>query len=481
MVKQVRKPNAIEAFSTVIVLMVLIVLSIQHGVNTIPMLIIATTWCMFIGWRCGLTYKELFDAILERLAGLNEVILIIFSIGVFIAAMIFSGTIPTIIYYLISVINPRFMVVLSFLITGIVAFLIGTSWGTAGTVGIVMLSIASGMGVSMPMVAGAVISGSHVGQLLSPMSDTTNVAANLAKTDTMRIIKRISYYSIPVVILSIVAYTILGFTGAAAGADVAEAVLIKSEIASVFNVNPLVIIPMIMVFVMTIMKQPIVKSLILSSLVAVIFGVVFNGFSIWTGLDVLYNGFNLTTVTGLETAGFSDIFLNLVTRGGVLGMISSALLAIVATCYGGVMIKIGAVNVITQLLFSKVKSRVGLVASSIAVAGIVVALTTSAYLAILIASDLFREKFHQAGMDDEDLISSCISASSQFVTVIPWVDTAIYLASISGVATMTSLPFNIFCWGNAVMAIILAVVGIGFKNGKRFNSKKNTEPAAQTN
>ena len=162
MVKQVRKPNAIEAFSTVIVLMVLIVLSIQHGVNTIPMLIIATTWCMFIGWRCGLTYKELFDAILERLAGLNEVILIIFSIGVFIAAMIFSGTIPTIIYYLISVINPRFMVVLSFLITGIVAFLIGTSWGTAGTVGIVMLSIASGMGVSMPMVAGAVISGSHV-------------------------------------------------------------------------------------------------------------------------------------------------------------------------------------------------------------------------------------------------------------------------------------------------------------------------------
>lgn len=466
--KNIRKPNPLEAFSTVVILMVLIVIAIQKGVNTIPMLIVATMWCMIVGWRCGHSYNQLMDAVMERLGGLMEVVLIIFSIGIFIAAMVFSGTIPTIIYYMVSVINPNFMIVLSFLVTGIVAVLIGTSWGTAGTVGIVMLSIASSMGVSMPMVAGAVISGAHVGQLLSPMSDTTNVAANLAQTPTMNLIKRISYYSIPVVIFAVVIYTVLGFAGGASGADVDEALLIRQEIKSVFNVNPLVILPMVLVFVMTFKKQPIIKSLLISAMVAIIFGTVFNGFSIWKGLDALFNGFDFQVVTGLEPEGYSEIFMTLVNRGGVMGMISSALLAIAATCYGGVMIKIGAVNVVAEVLFGKVKSRIGLVFSSIAVAGIVVALTTSAYLAILIASDLFKEKFHDAGMDDTDLISSCISASSQFVVCVPWVDTAIYMASISGVATMVSLPFNIFCWGNAVMAIILSMVGIGFANGRRF-------------
>ncbi len=466
--KNIKKPNPLEAFSTVVVLMVLIVIAIQKGVNTIPMLIVATMWCMVIGWRCGHSYNQLMDAVMERLGGLMEVVLIIFSIGIFIAAMVFSGTIPAIIYYMVSVINPNFMIVLSFLVTGIVAVLIGTSWGTAGTVGIVMLSIASSMGVSMPMVAGAVISGAHVGQLLSPMSDTTNVAANLAQTPTMNLIKRISYYSIPVVIFAVAIYTVLGFAGGASGADVEEALLIRQEIKSVFNVNPLVILPMVLVFVMTFKKQPIIKSMLISAMVAIIFGTVFNGFSIWKGLDALFNGFDFQVVTGLEPEGYSDIFMTLVNRGGVMGMISSALLAIAATCYGGVMIKIGAVNVVAEVLFGRVKSRIGLVFSAIAVAGIVVALTTSAYLAILIASDLFKEKFHDAGMDDTDLISSCISASSQFVVCVPWVDTAIYMASISGVATMVSLPFNIFCWGNAVMAIILSMVGIGFANGRRF-------------
>lgn len=478
MEKKIRKPNAIEALSTVVILMVLIVFAIQMGVNTIPMLIISTMWCMIIGWRCGYTYDDLMKAVLERLGGLMEVVLIIFSIGIFIAAMVYSGTIPTIIYYLIGVINPNFMIVLSFLITAIVAVLIGTSWGTAGTVGIVMLSIASSMGVSMPMVAGAVISGSHVGQLLSPMSDTTNVAANLAGTDAMRMIKRISYYSIPVVIISVILYTIMGFTGGASGANIEEALLIREEIKSVFNVNPIVIFPMILVFVLTFKKQPIIKNLIISALTAIIFGAAFNGYSVWRGLDALYTGFDFQTVTGLAPVNYSDVFLNLVNRGGVLGMISSALLAVAATCYGGVMIKIGSVNVIAEILFAKVKSRVGLVFSSVAVSGIVVALTTSAYLAILMASDLFKEKFHEAGMDDEDLISSCICASSQFVTCVPWVDTAIYLASISGVATMTSLPFNFFCWGNAAMAIILSIVGIGFANGKR---RKTDKAVATTN
>lgn len=462
----IRKPKILEAFSTVFLLIGLIIFSVIEDISSVPMLIIASGWCILIGQRCGHNWKTLMESMLERLSGLVEVILIIFSIGIFISSMIYSGTIPALIYYLVNVINPNFMIVLSFLITGTVAMIIGTSWGTAGTVGIVMVSIASSMGVSMPMVAGAVISGAHVGQILSPMSDTSNVAANLAKTDTLSMIKRMSYYAVPVVIISTILYTILGFIGGTDNVDFQSSLAIRNEIASTFNTNPVVILPMLLVFYLTFKKKPIIATLITSAFIALLFGKIFNGYSLARGLQAMYSGFKLQDITGLNTQNYSNIFLNLVNRGGMLSMVGSVILAIVATCYGALMTKIKAVDVIAEAMFSKVNSRTGLVFSTIIVSGLVVALTTSSYLAVLISSDLFKEKFYKFGMNDQDLIASCMPASSQFVTCVPWVDTAIYLSQITGVPTMLSLPFNFFCWGNAVMAIVLSIFGIGFKEEK---------------
>ncbi|MGB4984555.1 MAG: Na+/H+ antiporter NhaC family protein, partial [Erysipelotrichaceae bacterium] len=434
MTKTKKRPNFLESISAVVFLLALIVYGIYAGVNTVVMLIIATGWVIVIAYKCGYRWPELMEAMLERLHGLMEVLLIIFSIGFFIAAMVFSGSIPALIYYLVNVIDPNFMVVLSFVITGLVAMAIGTSWGTAGTVGLVMVSIATSMGANLPMVAGAVISGAHVGQILSPMSDTSNVAANFAGTNVQSMIKRMAYYAVPVVVIAIVAYTILGFFGGAGSASVANVESIRGEIAKVFNVNPLVILPMVFVFILTFRKKPIISTLIISGFIAILFGVIFNGFEFSKGLECLYSGFKLNAITGLDESAFSEIFLTLVNRGGITSMISSVLLAIIATIYGALMTKIEAVNVICETLFKNVKSRVGLVASTVLVAGLVVGLTTSAYLAVLIASDLFKEKFHAAGMDDTDLIASCLPASSQFVVVFPWVDTAIYMAGLTGVA-----------------------------------------------
>lgn len=408
--------------------------------------------------------------VMERLSGLMEVVLIILAIGVFVASMMFSGSIPALIYYLVGIIDPNFIVVLSFVICAIVSVLIGTSWGTAGTVGIVMISIATSMGANLPIVAGAVIGGTHVGQLLSPMADTTNVGANLAGAETMTMIKRVSYYCIPVLVISTVAYLLLGLFNGGGAADLETRTMIQGEIASVFNVNPLVILPMVLVFVLTFSKKPIVLTLVLSALVALAFGAVFNGWMITRGLEALYSGFDLKAVAGLEESAYSEIFLTLVNRGGIMSQINSALLAIVATCYGAVMIQIKAVDVIAESIFSRVKGRVGLVISSVITSFLVVALTTSAYLAVLMSSDLFKEKFHEQDMDDLDVLSSCMSASTQSVVLVPWVDTAIFMAGVTGVETLVSLPFNFFGWGNALMAIVLAVLGFGFANGKRFGA-----------
>lgn len=306
-----------------------------------------------------------------------------------------------------------------------------------------------------------------MGQLLSPMADTTNIGANLAHSDVTSMIRRISRYCVPVLVVSTIAYLVLGLWGGAGSASLETSELIRSEISRVFNVSPVVILPMVLVFVMTFRKRPIVLTLVVSSLVALAFGAVFNGWAPTAGLEALFSGFDLKAVTGLDPSGFSDVFVTLVERGGITAQVNAALLAIVATCYGAVMIQIKAVDVIAEGLFSRVRSRVGLVVSAVLAAFMVVALTTNAYLGVLMSSDLFRSKFRDAGMDDLDLLSSCMSVSTQAVVLVPWVDTAIFMAGITGVSTMASLPFNFFGWGNAVAAVLLAVFGLGFANGRR--------------
>lgn len=468
------RPNLLEAVSMIVVLLGMIILVVQAGISIIPALVIAIVWSIAIAMKCGFSYDEIMTPIWDRLRGVIEIFLIILAIGMFVAAMMFSGTIPTIIYYLINIISPSVMIVLSFVITAIVSIIIGTSWGTAGTVGVVMLSIAQSMGVPMAIVAGAVASGSHVGQILSPMSDTSNVSANLAEVDTVTMIKRMAHYSIPVVVIATVAYAVLGFMNVSSGGSLEAVALMRKEISSVFNVNPLVILPMVFVFVLTFKKKPILMTLTLTALIGLVFGVVFNGFSFSGGLDALYNGFNLTGTTGIAEEGYSDTFLGLVNRGGAMSMIDAALLIIVATVYGTILIETKAIDVIAATIFGRVKSRPMLVTSSIAVSGLVVGMTSSSFLASMMSKDLFLEKFKEGGMDGMDLVSSCTTASTQFLTCIPWCDTALFLAALSGVPTIAALPYNFFGWGCAAGAIVLSVFGIGFKNGKRFVNLEST-------
>ena len=137
--------------------------------------------------------------------------------------------------------------------------------------------------------------------------------------------------------------------------------------------------------------------------------------------------------------------------------------------------EIKALDVIADTIFAKVKSRVLLNASAVVLAGLIVGLTSSSFLAGMMPKDLFLKKFEDEGMDSMDLVSTAVSASTQYLTCIPWCDTAIFLAAISGVSTIAALPYNFFGWGCSVMAIILSVVGIGFKNGKRFFKLESTK------
>lgn len=462
-----KKPSLLQALSLIFVLLLLVIYSVNMGISIIPALIISLIWALFIAYLCGYHWKEMSQLLWNRLGEVIEIFFVILAIGMFVASFIYSGTIPTIIYYLIELISPEFLIVLSFLITMIVSLIIGTSWGTVGTVGVIMIAIATSMNAPLPIVAGAIASGSHVGQLCSPMSDTSNVAASFAGCDTVSMIKRLAYYTIPVILISTVLYLFLGFNTTSTSVDLNSVALIRNEIDSVFNTSLLALIPMLFVMIMTLKKQPIVITLVLASFIALIFGVILNGFDIGKGLDAIYKGFSLESTLNLNSGDYSAVFDNLVNRGGALSMIDAGLLLLIASMYGCVLTSIDAVSVIATSLFARVKGRFMLTLSSIIVATLVIAMTSSSFLAAMMPKDLFLDKFRNEGMDGLDCVSSSVCASTQFLTCIPWCDTAIFIASISGVSTLAALPYNFFGYGCALMAIIMSIVGFGYANGKR--------------
>lgn len=138
-IREKKKPLFIEAISMIVVLLALVIYSVKLDISIIPAMMIAIVWSMVVAYRCGYGWNDIMAPVYEREKGVVEVFFIILLIGAFISTMMFSGTIPVIIYYLINVISPSLMIVLSFLLTAIVSVIIGTSWGTAGTVGVIML------------------------------------------------------------------------------------------------------------------------------------------------------------------------------------------------------------------------------------------------------------------------------------------------------------------------------------------------------
>lgn len=316
-VREKKKPGFLASISMIIVLLALVVYSVRLDISIIPALVLSICYSLGVAYYYGYGWDEIMEAVYEKEKGVIGVFFIILMIGMFIAAMMFSGTIPTIIYYIVHVINPAWVIPMTFIICAVISVLIGTSWGTIGTVGVIMIAIAQSMNVPIAIVAGAVASGSHVGQLISPMSDTANVAASFAKTDTVSMIKRVAIFTIPTLVFALVGYVVMGITISGQTADLSAASAITSDIQKVFHVSPILILPMVIVFVMTFLKKPIVQTLGISAIIGILFGVVFNGFDFGNGLSALYSGFSLEKMTTIPVSSLSDVFVNLCNRGGI--------------------------------------------------------------------------------------------------------------------------------------------------------------------
>lgn len=198
---------------------------------------------MLLGIRLGYSYKDLQNAIVHGISNGLEAVLILVSVGALIGTWIAGGVVPTLIYYGLEFIHPSIFLLATLIICSIMSVATGTSWGTVGTAGIAMIAIGEGLGIPLPLVAGAILSGAYFGDKLSPLSDSTVLASSLSKVDVLAHVRAMLYLSIPAYVITAILFTVVGFMYGGKNIDLDKVEFLKSSLQNTFDIHIWMLIP----------------------------------------------------------------------------------------------------------------------------------------------------------------------------------------------------------------------------------------------
>lgn len=458
---QKKKPTVLQAITPI--LFMILALAVGYGylkMKIEPIMVISAFFAAIIALKLGYTWEEMQKSIIDKIASALPATLILWSVGFLIGSLMFAGTVPMIIYYGVQLINPKFILVTAFISSALLSLVTGTSWGAAGTIGVAMMGIAGGLGVSLPATAGAVVAGAFFGDKLSPLSDTTNLAPMAAGSELYEHIKHMLYTTLPAAIVSLIVYLFVGFK--TTGADMATPELVTTmttQLDSMFNFNIILLMPIVLVILGSVRKWPTIPTMLGTSIFTIILGVAVQGFSLVDGFSALVGGFDVT-MTGYAGEVAEEV-LKLINRGGVASVTSTTVLIFCAMGFAGIVSVSGMLDVVLELLMSKVKSTFGIILSTIVSCFTVAFVTGSSYLSILIPGELFKDVYPKKGLSPKNLSRTLEDSGTVIVPLVPWSAAGAYMASTLGVSTMEYLPWAVLNYTGIIFAIILAATGFG--------------------
>ena len=379
-------------------------------------------------------------------------ILILMVVGTMIGTWIQGGVVPGMIYYGLELLSPGIFLVATLIVCSIVSLGTGSSWSTAGTVGVALIGVGQGLGIPVPIVAGAIISGSYFGDKMSPLSDTTNLAPAVAGTDLFSHIRHMVYTTTPGYILSIILYGLLGwkFSGGALKAQNIETIL--TTIKSNFFVHPLLLLPPVLVIVMVVKKIPPLPALLGGTALGGIFGMATQSNSLADVLQAAHSGF--ISKTGVPMVD------DLLTRGGLLSMMPTVALIICALSFGGIMEKTGMLEVLAKALLKRVRRTGSLVAVTIFSCIGMNIIASDQYIAIVVPGRMYKSAFDAKGLHPKNL-SRCLEDSGTLSSpLIPWNSCGAFMHATLGVSPLLYLPYAFLNLSNPVVSIFYGYTGI---------------------
>ncbi|MBD1567321.1 Na+/H+ antiporter NhaC [Vibrio sp. SA48] len=463
----IRKPNFMLAVIPMAAMLFLLIVGFTFlGISIEVLMLVSAIITSGIALYLGHSWENIQKSIVEKIKTTMPALFILIIVGGLIGSWMVGGTIPFLVYYGLKIISPEYLLVTTFLVCCIVSVCTGTSWGSAGTVGVALMSVAMGMDANLAPVAGAVVSGAYFGDKISPLSDTTNFAPVVAGTDLYSHIKHLLWTTIPAFIVSVIVFTAMGFSSLAADVATPEKITaILTNLDELFNLNILLLLPPVLVLGGAIKKLPTVPLMLAACMIAIFNAVVFQGFDLTTASTAFLNGFSVEMFSDLNLSGSAVIpdVAKLVNRGGLSSMMGVILLVFCAFSFAGAMSVIGGLNIIVNSMAKGIRSVTSLIGATLATTIIVVATTCDGKLALLIPSELFRELYHKMNLDPVNLSRSTEDAGTVIEPLIPWTSAGIFMATTLGVPTLSYLPWAVQCYTGIIFAMIWAVTDKGIK------------------
>ncbi|MFF8285595.1 Na+/H+ antiporter NhaC [Streptomyces albus] len=379
-------------------------------------------------------------------------ILILLSIGMLIGTWMIAGTVPLMVNYGLDLINPSYLYVLSFIVTAIVATFTGTSWGAAGTIGVALISVAATMDISLAITAGAVVSGAYFGDKLSPLSDTTNISSLAAGANIYEHIRHMLYTAVPSSLVAIAVFLLAGLSIDAGSVDLDVIDRTVTELHDHFVLNPVLLLPAAVVLIGSVMRKPPLIVLFLSSMTAVVLAVLVQGFSIADTFDAAVSGFTTDMLSGHVSAPVTE----LLNRGGLTSMYSSAFFVFCAFFFAAALENSGVLRLLLSKLIDKLRSTGSLVTATLLSGFTVINGTSNALVTFFLINDLYGEAFKKRNLHPTNLSRSMEDSVTITEVLMPWTVSGAFFATTLGVANFDFLPWAVFCWSGIVFSALLA-------------------------
>ncbi|MCR8923535.1 Na+/H+ antiporter NhaC [Dasania sp. GY-MA-18] len=472
MAKDVRPPSLVDALIPALVLVLLLACSVflfgdasSSGANQIALLV-ASAVAIIVGIKNGLSWETIEKGIIEGVSVSLRAIMILFAVGTLIGSWILSGTVPTMIYYGLRLLDPSIFYAACCVISAFVALSIGSSWTVAGTIGIGLIGTAAALGLPLEITAGAIISGAYFGDKMSPLSDTTNLAPAVAGTDLFTHIKHMAWTTGPSIIISLIIFTIIGlfYTPSGTANTMAETLDLLDQ---QFYINVILLLPLVLVLALAMKQFPALPTILGGTLIGCIFALVFQP-------DVIYQLAGNTDIP-LALALFKGVWMvlfdgyvantghaaidDLLTRGGMSSMLNTVWLVLMAMIFGAVLDKVGLLARLVQGILSSVKSTGSLIAVTIASCMGANIITADQYISIVLPGRMYRLEFERRGLAPQNLSRVLEDSATITSPLIPWNTCGAFMAGTLGVATFAYLPYCFFNLINPVISLIYGFTG----------------------
>lgn len=466
--KEPRMPRVWESLITLFTLIAvmgvgIIVFKVEPHIPMFIGIIAAASMALILGYDWEFIEKSMKDGIYRAL----QAMIILAIIGILIGVWITAGVVPSMIYFGLKLISPKIFLIAALLICSITSLATGTSWGTMGTMGLALMGIAHGLGIPLPMAAGAVISGAYFGDKMSPLSDTTNLAPAMAGTDVFTHVKFMMLPTMIVYTICLVFFGVLGFRygNGASGADISNIKVMSDALTGMFTISPLLLLPPVIVIVAVALKMPAIPGITLGIISGLVLGLVMQpDATLGNFLDAGMNGF--VSETGVKAVD------KLLTSGGLMGMMFSISLTLLAMMFGGIMEATHQLEVLVAQLLRLVRGGASLVFLTMTTCVLSNATMPEQYISVVIPGRMYAETYEKAKLHPKTLSNALEGAGTATSALIPWNTCGVFITTTLGLSTAQYFPWAVFNWLMPITVFILAVAGftLADMDGKRILS-----------